>query len=194
YFKLLNPAWQATLGWSAEEMASRPYLDFVHPEDQSATRAEAEKAHRGEAILAFENRYRRKDGSYRWLAWRAIPDLARRVLYATARDVTEHNRAEKLLRDVLESAPDGMVIANERGNIILVNTQAERLFGYPREELLRQPVESLVPDRYREKHISLRTNLADGKEPRRMSAGLELYGRRKDGSEFPVEISLSPLD
>jgi PAS domain S-box-containing protein len=194
YFKLLNPAWETVLGWSVEELASRPYLDFVHPEDRVPTRSEAEKAFRGEAIQSFENRYQRKDGSYRWLAWRAIPDVARRVLYATARDVTERNRAEKRFRDVLESAPDGMVIVNDKGEIVLINTQAERLFGYRRAELLGQAFEMLVPERFRQKHVGLRTNFLEGMRAQRMSAGLELYGKRKDGSEFPAEISLSPLD
>ncbi|MGB9435798.1 MAG: PAS domain S-box protein [Candidatus Acidiferrum sp.] len=96
-------------------------------------------------------------------------------------------------RALLEAAPDAMVIANEHGEISLVNAQTEKLFGYNREELLGQPVEMLVPDRYRGGHEHHRKGYTDSPRLRPMGAGRELFGLRKDGSEFPVEISLSPF-
>ncbi|MFJ5228509.1 SpoIIE family protein phosphatase [Kitasatospora sp. NPDC088391] len=102
--------------------------------------------------------------------------------------------AEERFRTLLEAAPDAMVIVDAAGTITLVNAQTEALFGYPRRELLGRPVELLVPARFRAHHVRHRDDYAANRQARPMGAGLDLHGRRRDGTEFPVEISLSPLE
>ena len=96
YFKRLNPAWTKMLGWSTEELVSRPWLDFVHPEDVASTIAAGTRLGEGEIVANFANRYRCKNGAYRWLDWRAVPLLERGEIYAIARDVTEQKAAKEL--------------------------------------------------------------------------------------------------
>lgn len=110
-----------------------------------------------------------------------------------AREVAERERAETRFRRLVESAPDAMIIVDARGAIRLVNEQAERLFGYARAQLLDQPVEILLPERFRHRHITLRGGYFENPHTRAMSAGMELFGLRSDGVELPLEVSLSPL-
>jgi PAS domain S-box-containing protein len=349
YFKRLNPAWERTLGFSLDELLAEPFLNFVHPDDRPATRAEVEQLSAGTPTVSFENRYRCKDGSYKWLQWKATPFLRQQVVYAAARDVTDTKRTEqevrrasafldsiienipsmifvkdaatlrferinrageKLLglrredyvgkndydffpkeqadffvekdrevlegkhlidvteeeiktgdgrriihtrkmpilddqgqpryllgiseditehkvleatrrqyaeareayareleakhqalaeserryRQLTEAAPDAIVVADQRGRILLFNPAAERTFGYARAEVIGQPLTVLMPADLQRKHEEGFRRYLETRVPSVVGRPLEQRGRRKDGKEFPLELTLSAID
>ncbi|HWF49817.1 MAG TPA: EAL domain-containing protein [Solirubrobacteraceae bacterium] len=146
----------------------------------------------------FVHRVIRPDGQIRTVECHARVELDEAGepvrMTGTCQDVTAFRLAEERFRSLLETAPDAMVIVDEAGRIVLVNSQTERLFGYARVELIGEHVELLVPQRFASAHPDHRTSFAEDPHARPMGGDLDLYARRRDGTEFPVEISLSPLE
>ena len=328
YFKNLNPAWEKAFGYTMEELLAKPFESFLHPDDLEKTRQQFASQKSGQGVVSFENRYRCKDGSYRWLLWNAHPLVDEQLIFASARDMTERKQIDeklrqseqrlrlmienakdyaifmvdpsgkvvswnagaerikgytaeeivgkhfsifytdekrregfpdkelreaaakgrfenegwrvrkdgskfwanvvfnavrdshgellgfvKVARDVserrkaedallqrqqmfeglFENSPDAIILVNQAGRIVRVNAQVDALFGYTRDELEGQSVETLMPERYRAHHGGDLAGYFAAPRTRAMGAGLELFARRKDGSEFPVDIMLSPL-
>jgi PAS domain S-box-containing protein len=193
HFKRVNPAFERTLGYSPDEMISCPFIEFIHPDDREKTLAEVRKLSEGIPTVRFVNRYRRKDGECRWLQWMAMPQADEGLIYASASDITDQRRAEEWFRAALELAPDAIVITDRGGKIVLVNAQAENVFGYRDEELVGQSVELLLPERFRAAHVAHRSRFGAEPKIRGMGARPDLPARRKDGSEFLAEISLGPI-
>ena len=196
YWKRLNWSWTQTLGWTPEEMMSRPLIEFVHPDDREMTLQARRNLTRGVPLLTLYNRYRCKDGSYRWFGWRSVALLDRELVYAVARDVTAEREAQRAHQELAErlsatlnSIADGVIATDAAGNVVLVNPVAEQVTGWPSSEAVGRPLTEVFDVRSPGAHPMRRT----------LSEGLAAEHRdqsrliARDGIERPIAYSCAPM-
>ena len=197
---LVNAQAETVFGYERTELLGQS-VDMLVPANLHALHGKhrseyVEEPHVRTMGSGLDLRARRKDGSEFPVEISLAPLRTEDglLISAAVRDVTNKRREERLFRGLLEAAPDAMVIVDKAGTIVLVNAQVENRFGYERGELIGKSVEMLVPERFSGMHVAFRSGYVAGPRTRPMGLAGDLFARRKDGSEFPVEISLAPLE
>jgi protein-histidine pros-kinase len=204
-FLLMNPAGYAGLGLTPEQVLGKCTAEFLGPETARRFQENDQKVLSAKEAKTFEERLVLRDGQEHVFMTTKSPYLSPEGqiigIIAIAHDITERQRGEEALRasearfrGILEAAPDASLLVNSEGRVVMANAQAERMFGYPRDVLVGMGVEQLMPERFREVHVAHRGRYYAHPHARPMGVGMDLYGLRRDGNEFPVEISLSPLE
>ncbi len=200
YFLKVNPVWISTFGYSEQELRAVPYLEFVHPDDRQATTSLADRQSGGSAVISFINRYRCKDGRYRWLEWTSSPTNVNGMVFATARDITERKLAEEALhlstsrlQRFYDSGMIGVVNWKIDGTIVDSNDMFLQMVGYTREEMVAGKVNwiAMTPPEY--------AGLDQGCIDELLLKGFNRYPfekeyERKDGVRVPVLISGAMLE
>jgi len=191
FFKQINPAWQTTLGYDGDELLENPFVSFIHPDDLEVTAAEVVKLMGGAASVAFENRYRCKDGSYRWLLWKVAPLPDQGLMYAVARDNTDRRRVEQAtarLAAIVDSSVDAIIGAGLDCVITSWNRGAEQIFGYRPEEIIGRSIGVLAPSGD-DAWDDLLVRAAQGD----IIAPYEASRVRRDGQLIEVALTTSPV-
>lgn len=198
----LNPVAESLTGWTQEQTRGRPLTEVfnvVNQQTRQPVENPALRAMREGMIVGLANHTVLITRTGAEIAvddsGAPIKDTDGKILGAVLifRDITERRAAEERFQVAVESAPNSVVMIDEDGQIILVNSQTERLFGYARNELIGEPIEMLVPERFRIHHPEYRAGFAAVPQARPMGAGRDLFGLRKDGREVPIEIGLNPI-
>ncbi len=202
----INERWSATLGYSEEELLSRRLIDFVHEDDVASTLAAAAKLRKTSSEVAqLTNRFRCADGSYRWLLWHATSNVQTGRIYAVAHDDTDRTEAEERTNDALgsladseerlrtlfETAVDAIVTIDENGVIERVNAAVKPLLGYRPSELIGRHVGELMPPKHRDGLETYLRHYPSDAANKLFASSQEAVALRKDGTTFPVEMSVS---
>jgi len=193
-----NPAAERLYGYRSDEIIGRHYDTLIPPENREEEAAiHARVAGRGQ-VHTYQARRRRKDGTTVTvsIALSPIADDHGTItgISSIARDLTERQRADARFVALLEAAPDAMVCVDAEDRVALVNAQAERMFGYRKEEITGQPAKILIPEAVRAELPALRAKCGADAEPGPLSTGMDMTARRRDGTTFPAEVSLSAID
>ncbi len=189
YLKRVNASWERVLGFTAAEMCAEPFLSFVHPEDQQATIDATSSLAQGQPVITFVNRYRGKDGAYRWIEWMSAYDPAQELIYAVARDITNRVQMEEELRifkALVDHAPDAIAVARPDGTFIYLNAAQRQLFQW--EEVSG----STMFDAFATEDHNLIAHVAA--QVARGAWQGELICQRRDGTHFPGLISAFPIN
>ena len=197
HFKIINHAFEQTLGYTQEELLGQSFLEFVHPDDQSSTLAAVQQLVGGEPVTHFENRYRCKDGSYKWLAWTSMPVPEEGLTYAAARDITNQKTTHQALieselrfRAIFESAEDAILLADLQSKKFVAGNQASaRMLGYSTEQLTSFGINDIHPE---DKLKQLLTDF-DCLTQQGGGKATEVSVRRKSGELFTADITCFPV-
>jgi PAS domain S-box-containing protein len=212
YYRNLNPAWEKTIGYTLAEIQATPFIEFVHPDDRQATLAVIDQLATGAPMIGFENRYRCKDGSYRFFLWNATQVVEDQIIYGAARDITARKLAEEALlkagalQSAIFNSPNFSSIATDANGVIQIfNVGAERMLGYAAAEVVNKITPANISDpqemiaHAKALSVELGTQIGPGFEALvfKASRGIEdiyeLTYIRKDGSRFPAVVSVTAL-
>jgi len=197
YFTSINSSVKTLLGYDSEEFCSKPFLEFIHPEDVEKTLAKLMEAQSGERDIYIENRYICKDGSIKWIAWNVLALVDENKFYATGRNFTDHKLAEDALREselwmknIFNSLEEAVLVVSPERKLLNVNGAACNIFGYTREEIMSSSTELFHVDHEHYLKFGETINKAFSEDK---TANFEFVARRKNGEIFPSEHTVSLL-
>jgi two-component system sensor kinase FixL len=192
-----NKGWLHFTGRTIEQELGNGWAEGVHSDDLERCLDVYQNSFNARESFTMEYRLRRSDGEYRWVLDTGTPrfafDGAFRGYIGSCIDITERKGAEEKFRLVLDAAPNAMIMVDSAGVINFANASAATVFGYSLSELIGCQIEMLIPQRFRDRHLGYRKDFLSHPSSREMGVGRDLFGRRKDGSEFPVEVGLNPI-
>src|SRR6059058_582363 len=192
-----NKGWLDFTGRTMEQELGNGWTEGVHADDLDHCLEVYGNSFNARQPFTMEYRLRRNDGEYRWLLDNGTPRFASDGTFlgyiGSCIGITERKLAEEKFRLVLDAAPNAMIMVDSAGVISFANAPATTVFGYSLSELIGRQIETLIPERFRDRHAGYRKGFHSEPSSRAMGAGRDLFGRRKDGSEFPVEVGLNPI-
>src|SRR6266516_4110191 len=192
-----NKGWLEFTGRAIDQELGSGWTEGVHAEDRHRCVGVYKRAFDAREPFTMEYRLRRSDGEYRWVLVSGTPRFAADGAFlgyiGSCIDITERKLAEEKFQLVLDAAPNAMIMVDSAGVITFANASATTVFGYSLSELIGRHIETLIPERFRDRHVGDRKGFLSEPSSRAMGAGRDLFGRRKDGSEFPVEVGLNPI-